>query len=78
MELLQTCEIQKLTIKKLHTCEKIFLDHFSSRTAYAFAARDDEIYWHFIATFQITASAFSKLRIFRFFNHNRITVSPMH
>ena len=30
MELLQTCEIQKLTIKKLHTCEKIFfLDHFS-------------------------------------------------
>ena len=75
MELLQTCEIQKLTIKKLHTREKIFfLDHFSSHTA----ARDDAIYWHFIATHQITASAFSKLRIFRFFNHNRITVSPTH
>ena len=78
MELLQTCEIQKLTIKKLHTCEKIFfLDHFSSRTA-GFCSQDDAIYWHFIATYQITAIAFSKLRIFRFFNHNRITVSPMH
>ena len=78
MELLQTCEIQKLTIKKLHTCEKYFFFTIFLPVLPAFAARDDAIYWHFIATYQITASAFSKLRIFRFFNHNRITVSPMH